>query len=67
MSKHWNPDAELAWLKVADDVPPARPSSWPEGATAGLVLVAVACFAFGVVLYQFAGPREVIEESVARR
>lgn len=41
--------------------------SWPEGATAGLLLVAVGCVALGVVLYQFAGPREVVEANLAQR
>ncbi|MDP9422945.1 MAG: hypothetical protein M3Q19_08955 [Pseudomonadota bacterium] len=66
MSEHWNPDGEIARWTGADDL--ARPGkrSWPEGATAGLVLVAAGCLALGLVLYQFAGPRDVVEE-VARR
>ena len=67
MSKHWNPDEELAWLAAADE--PARPvkGSWPEGATAGLLLVACSCLAVGAVLYSFAGPRLIIEEAAAPR
>ena len=80
MSKHWNPDDELAdrpcprhdldrefkWLKAADE--PARPAkaAWPDGATAGLLLVAASCVAIGSLLYQFAGPLHPIEDSVAR-
>ena len=33
---------------------------------AGLVLVASCCFAVGAVLYQFAGPRDVVEDSISR-
>lgn len=67
MSKHWNPNDEIAWPKVADDVARPKKAPWPEGATAGLVLIAAGCLALGVVLYQFAGPRDVVEEDVARR
>ena len=81
MSKHWNPDEELAdrscpqhdldralaWLKAADETSRPQKAAWPEGATAGLLLVAASCLAVGALLYQFAGPREVIEESVTRR
>ena len=67
MSKHWNPDEEIAWINAAHE--PSRPAkaAWPEGATAGLLLVAASCLAMGVLLYQFAGPRTVIEDNVARR
>lgn len=81
MSKHWNPDEELAdrsclqqdldrelaWLKAADETSRPAKAPWPEGATAGLLLVAASCLAVGALLYQFAGPRDVIEDSVARR
>ena len=67
MSKHWNPEAEIARQDRADQVAPPPKAVWPEGATAGLVLVAAGCLALGAILYQVAGPREPIEESVARR
>jgi len=37
----------------------ARRPSWPEGATAGLLMVAAACFGLSAVLYHIAGPRDV--------
>ena len=54
MAKHWNPDEELARVRVAS----AKPR-WPEGATAGLVLVAAGCLGLAVLLYQVAGPKDV--------
>lgn len=65
MSKHWNPDGELARCVRADEPTPPRKASWPEGATAGLVLVAACCLALGALLYQVAGPRDVVEEGIA--
>ena len=65
MSKHWNPNEEMARWASADEAP--SPGKWPEGATAGLALVAASCLAVGVILYQVAGPREVVEASVAGR
>ena len=45
---------------------PARPDKapWPVGATAGLVMVAACCVALGAVLYQVAGPRDVVDEII---
>jgi hypothetical protein len=40
----------------------AKPS-WPEGATAGILIVAAACLAFSITLYHLAGPRDVFAES----
>jgi hypothetical protein len=66
VSKHWNPDGELArWVRADEPMPPSK-ASWPEGATAGLVLVATCCLALGALLYQVAGPRDVVEEGVGR-
>ena len=67
MSRHWNPNGEIARWTGADE--PARPDKapWPEGATAGLVMVAACCVALGAVLYQVAGPRDVVDERVASR
>ena len=39
--------------------------SWPEGATAGLLLVMAGCLAFGALLYRVAGPRDVVGEEAA--
>lgn len=62
MSKHWNPDGEIErWARADEPVRP-RKASWPEGATAGLLLVAGFCLAIGGLLYHVAGPRTVIEE-----
>ena len=54
MSRHWNPEDELARIREER----AKPR-WPEGATAGLVIVAVACVGLAMVLYKIAGPRDV--------
>ena len=67
MSKHWNPDGEVARAAGADGLAPPKRPSWPEGATAGLLLVATCCLAVGALLYQVAGPRDVVDERVARR
>jgi hypothetical protein len=64
VSKHWKPDGDSARWTRADDYSPPRNASWPEGATAGLVLVAAACLAVGAIFYKLAGPRDVIEENV---
>ena len=42
-----------------------RRASWPQGATAGLLLVACACFGVSAMLYHIAGPRDVFAESEA--
>ena len=54
MSRHWNPQDELARVGKAQ----AKPR-WPKGATAGLVLVAAGCLGLALVLYRVAGPRDV--------
>jgi hypothetical protein len=33
--------------------------AWPQGATAGLLIVAAACLAVSLTLYHVAGPRDV--------
>jgi len=49
--KHWNPRRE------------ARPKAhWPEGATAGLLFVAVACVGVAALLYKVAGPRDIFTQ-----
>ena len=57
MSKHWNPEEELALARKARAKKP-----WPPGTIGGIALVAAACLAFCAVLYQVAGPRQVVEE-----
>lgn len=47
------------------DCAPARKASWPEGATAGIILVAAACIGLSMTLYQVAGPRDVFAESAS--
>ena len=54
MSKHWKPDEDLVRALERRET-----SRWPEGATAGLVLVATACVGLAVLLYKVAGPRDV--------
>jgi len=54
MSKHWKPEGKLAHVRAA------KPKHhWPEGATAGLILVAACCIGVAAVLYKVAGPRDV--------
>lgn len=72
MSRHWNPDEELADRELvrrlaAEELARARRRPWPEGATAGLALIALSCAAFGAILYQVAGPRVVVDNDAARR
>lgn len=67
MSRHWNPDEELVRRLAAEEEARANKRPWPQGATVGLLLVATSCVALGAVLYSFAGPRDVVEESVGRR
>lgn len=66
MGHHWNPDEELVRAIEAEELARARKRSWPDGATAGLVLVAAMCLAIGLTLYQFAGPHAVVEEAGRR-
>lgn len=40
---------------------------WPEGATAGVLIVAAACLGLAVTLYHVAGPRDVFAEEVDGR
>lgn len=66
MSRHWNPEEELARFGAEETVPRGE-RAWPDGATAGLLMVSVCCLALGAVIYQFAGPRDVIDESIGRQ
>jgi len=45
----------------------ARRQSWPEGATAGILLVAATCVGLSITLYQLAGPRDAFAEEAAAR
>ena len=65
MNSHWNADEELARRIAAEELA-RQEHRWPEGAKAGLVLVAAMCLAVGLTLYQFAGPRAVVEEGAGR-
>ncbi|HET9812411.1 MAG TPA: hypothetical protein VFP57_01975 [Sphingomicrobium sp.] len=58
MSRHWKPDAEIARASRSR-------APWPQGATAGLVLVAAACAGAVAVLYWAAGPRHAFEDDSA--
>jgi hypothetical protein len=58
MSRHWKPEQPHSLGHA-----PARKASWPEGATAGILLVAAACIGVTVTLYTVAGPRDVFAES----
>lgn len=79
MSKHWNPDEDIARarfgagkrLRSLDEfIPPdvlgrierARRQPLPNGAKAGLVLVAAACLGIAIGLYEAFGPLEIIAE-----
>lgn len=54
MSKHWSPEDDLA--RIREQQPKRR---WPEGATAGLVMLGAAGFGMAMLLYRLAGPRDV--------
>ena len=43
----------------------AHKLSWPQGAIAGVLLVAAACIGFSLMLYHVAGPRDVFAEEIA--
>ena len=55
MSKPWNPQGELSRIGKA-----RVRSPWPEGATVGLVALAAGCIGIAFLLYQLAGPRQII-------
>jgi hypothetical protein len=67
VSRHWNSDEELVRCIAAEEFARARKHAWPAGATAGILLVAVSCIALGTLLYQLAGPRQVVEKSADPR
>lgn len=58
MSKHWNPNEELArtaWEGFA----PATRRKLPPGGLAGLLVVAAGCAGTIALLYHLAGPRDI--------
>lgn len=59
MSRHWKPDGDA--VRILPDTNRVR-KRWPDGATAGLVIVAAACIGIAAVLYHVAGPRDAFEE-----
>ena len=65
MSRHWKPDGERTRWTRADGYAPSAGGSWPQGATAGLLMIAAGCLALGALLYRVAGPRVVIEQNAA--
>jgi len=58
VSRHWNPDGEIARVNPERE----RRRAWPAGATAGLALVAILCVATSALLYEMAAPRDVFAE-----
>ena len=54
MSSHWNPSDDLVRVREAQPRP-----RWPEGATAGVTAVAIACLGMAMLLYKLAGPRDI--------
>ena len=54
MSKHWQPDEEMALARSA----PARPRL-PAGSIVGIAVVAAACAGMALLLYRLAGPRDI--------
>ena len=59
MSRHWKPDGDPDRWTRADG------HAWPEGATAGLLLVAAGCLLVGALVYKATGPRDFIEKNAA--
>jgi hypothetical protein len=54
VSRHWNPESDLARVREGRSKP-----RWPQGATAGLTMVAIGCAGLVILLYRVAGPRDV--------
>lgn len=55
---HWNPEDELASARATTERARGK-RDWPQGATAGLLMLAAACVGTAVLLYRIAGPRDV--------
>ena len=54
MTKHWKPDEQQPRVREAEGRP-----RWPEGATAGLVMLGAVCVGTVILLYKLAGPNDV--------
>jgi hypothetical protein len=70
VSRHWQPDEDRAGWTLAEDPVrivgrSPRTTNWPQGATAGLLMVAAGCLAIGLLLYKAAGPRDPIARNTA--
>ena len=71
MSGHWTPDGDRTRWTRADGYAPLDgytlpvKSSWPKGATPGVLMVAAICLAIAALLYKAAGPRDPIEKNSA--
>ena len=73
MSRHWKPPAQKIvrtrasgdWTRIQSYWNAHR--SMPEGAKAGLVLIAAACVGIAIGAYQVLGPRDVVADEVANR
>ena len=69
MSRHWQPDEDRTrWTRVddcaqSDNAGPAIRTTWPKGATAGLLLVASGCLAIAALVYKAASPRDSIDKN----
>ena len=55
VSKHWNPDEDLALVREQ-----RAKRAWPKGATAGLAMLGLTCVGLAILLYRVAGPRDVV-------
>ena len=54
MSRHWNPDKEVARARRTPTLP-----RLPVESVIGLAMVAAACLGTAVLLYRLAGPRDI--------
>lgn len=52
MSKHWKPNEQPVRIRDAR-------APWPQGATAGLLVLGAVCIGTVILLYKLAGPRDV--------
>ncbi len=76
MSDHWRPDEDIMRARLGGAEPVRAPGELvtlrpkrerlPEGAAAGLVLVAAACICVAIALYQVLGPRQVVAPGAER-
>lgn len=71
MSKHWQPPkGKIVRIRPVGDWTRIQ-SYWrlhrslPEGAKAGLLIIAAACLLLAVLAYQLLGPRDIVADEVA--